>query len=161
MTYPFPNSQSPNTQLLKTICSKTEPVNIQLCLQEKVYQPLWYILGVFRQDGHPVISLSHSVVARRLLRLLEILISLCPPASILLFQVSNWSTSGQKSYVYFPFFLVAYFCSKIELDALGQDGKLCKNNLFSLHSTFCYPNEWQNKITVGDAIPRQLAILSI
>lgn len=42
------------------------------------------------------------------------------------FQVSYWSTSGQKSYVYFLFFLTANFWWKIEFDAQGQDGKLGK-----------------------------------
>lgn len=95
-------------------------------LRAKVYKRSWSILGILRQDGHSVIRLSHLVVARRLLRLVGTLISLSPPVSITLFQVSYWSTSGQKSYVYFLFFLTANFWWKIEFDAQGQDGKLGK-----------------------------------
>lgn len=119
----------------------------------KVYQCLWSILGILGQDGHSVIRLSHLVVARRLLRLVGTLISLSPPASITLFHVSYWSTSGQKSYVYFLFFLSANFWSKIEFDAQGQGGKLGKIAYFPHIQPFAtLSNEWQNKISVGDAI---------
>lgn len=92
----------------------------------QVYQRLWSILGILRQDGHSVIRLSHLVIARRLLKLVGTPITLPLPISITLFQVSYWSTSGQKSYVYFLFFLTANFWWKIEFDAQGQDGKLGK-----------------------------------
>lgn len=122
-------------------------------------------LGVFRQDGPAVISLSHLLVARRLLSLAGTLISLCPPASITLLQVSYWSTSGQKLYVYFLFSLIANFSWKIEFDAQGQDGKLGKIAYFPNMQPFApLSNEWQNKInkiTVGDAPLCRLASLSI
>lgn len=119
----------------------------------KVNQCLWSILGILGQDGHSVIRLSHLVVARRLLRLVGTLISLSPPVSITLFRVSYWSTSGQKSHVYFLFFLTANFWGKIEFDAQGQDGKLSKIAYFPpIQRCHFFFNEWQNKISVGDAV---------
>lgn len=117
-----------------------------------VYQCLWSILGILRQDGHSVIRPSHLVVAGGLLEPVGTPISLSPPTSITLFQVSYWSTSGQKSYVYFLFFLTANFWWKIEFDAQGQDGKLGKIAYFPPIQPFAtLSNEWQNKISVGDA----------
>lgn len=152
----------PDVKLLNTSAAD---LNLQIfscmCVWVNVYRPLWAFLGVFGQDGHPVISFSHSVVARRLLRLLGSLISLFPPASNTPFQVSYWSTPGQKSYVYFVFFRGTNFCLKNWFWCPGGRMENWVKITFSQNSALRVPNEWQNKITVGDATLCRLTVLSI
>lgn len=96
--------------------------------ERKFYQQvyLWSFPWILWQHDHCVIRLSHLVIARRLLKLVLSLISLPQPTSITLFQMSCWSTSGQKSFVYFLFLFTANFWWEIESHAEGQAGNWAK-----------------------------------
>lgn len=136
---------------MNTFAGKTVAANIQSCFNTRLSASVEYCGG---QDGHYVIRLSHLVIARRLLKSVGTLISLSLPISITLFQVSYWSTSGQKSYVYFLFFLTAKFLVENWIWCPGARWKIGQNSLFPPRRTICYTlgNEWRNKIPAGVAI---------
>lgn len=110
-----------------TFAGKTVAANIQSCFNAHLSASVEYCGG---QDGHYVIRLSHLVIARRLQKSVGTLISLSLPISITLFQVSYWSTSGQKSYVYFLFFLTAKFLVENWIWCPGAGWKIGQNSLF-------------------------------
>lgn len=116
-----------------------------------------------RQHGHYVIRLSHLVIARRLLKTAGTLISLSLPISITLFQVSYWSTSGQKSYVYFLFFSHCKVLVENWIWCPGAGWKIGQNTLFPPHWTICHAlsNEWPNKISAGVAILHRVGVRAI
>lgn len=116
-----------------------------------------------RQDGHYVIRLSHLVVARRLPKTAGTLISLSLAISITLFQVSYWSTSGQKSYVYFLFFSHCKVLVENWIWCPGAGWKIGQNSLFPPHWSICHTlsNEWANKISAGVAILHWVGVRAI
>lgn len=116
-----------------------------------------------RQHGHYVIRLSHLVIARRLLKTAGTLISLSLPISITFFQVSYWSTSGQKSYVYFLFFSHCKVLVENWIWCPGAGWKIGQNSLFPPHWTICHTlsNEWPNKISAGVAILHRVGVRAI
>lgn len=122
MDCPLSNIWSPDPKP-ETISNETETLNILMCLWGTCCHR-WFIRGFFRLNGHSVISLSQSEVATRLLRLLKTVFAQLPLSCSL--QVSKLSYSGQKWYVYFLFLHIANVRSKIEFDALQQDGNLAE-----------------------------------